>query len=76
MRSLREAKGGRQLVFVTHNPNIPVLGEAERIFVVTSDGQHATLARAGSVDEVKDEIEHLLEGGAEAFRQRMVRYGH
>ncbi|TAN56806.1 MAG: hypothetical protein EPN20_18175 [Magnetospirillum sp.] len=46
VRSLREAKGGRQLVFVTHNPNIPVLGEAERIFVVTSDGQHATPAAA------------------------------
>ncbi len=76
VKSLREAKGGRQLIFVTHNPNIPVLGEAERVFVFASDGRRGTVTRAGPVDEVKGEIEHLLEGGAEAFRLRMRKYGH
>ncbi len=76
VRSLREAKGGRQLIFVTHNPNIPVLGEAERVFVFESDGRRGSVARVGPVDEVKGEIEHLLEGGAEAFKLRMQRYGH
>ena len=76
VKSLREVKRGRQLIFVTHNPNIPVLGEAERVFVFNSDGRHGTVSRQGSVDDVKGHIEHLLEGGAEAFKLRMAKYGH
>ena len=63
-------------IFVTHNPNIPVLGDADRVFIMNSDGQHSTLERAGSVDELKDRIETLLEGGREAFLLRKERYGH
>lgn len=76
VRSLREAKGGRQLIFVTHNPNIPVLGEAERVFVFTSDGRRGAASHVGTVDDVKGQIEHLLEGGKEAFLLRMQKYGH
>src|SRR5262249_4595881 len=32
VKALRDVKGGRQVIFVTHNPNIPVLGDAERVF--------------------------------------------
>jgi hypothetical protein len=61
---------------VTHNPNIPVLGEAERVFVMTSTGKRAQVAAAGTVDDLRDDIERLLEGGREAFMRRMERYGH
>jgi len=76
VKSLTGAKGRRQLIFVTHNPNIPVLGDAERVFVLTSDGKHGKLSRVGTVDELKQEIELLLEGGREAFLLRKERYGH
>ncbi|MBW7950023.1 MAG: AAA family ATPase [Pseudorhodoplanes sp.] len=76
VKNLREAKGSRQLIFVTHNPNIPVLGEAERVFVFTSDGRHGAVSHVGTVDDVKGQIEHLLEGGKEAFVLRMQKYGH
>jgi hypothetical protein len=76
VKALRAVKGGRQVIFVTHNPNIPVLGEAERVFVFASDGHHATLRQVGTVDECKDQIEQILEGGREAFLQRKTRYGH
>ena len=76
VRSVKDVKTKRQLVFVTHNPNIPVLGEAERVFVLSSSGHRATLDLAGTVDECKTEIETLLEGGREAFELRMKRYGH
>jgi hypothetical protein len=76
VRTLKAAKGRRQLIFVTHNPNIPVLGDAERVFVLTSDGKQSTLERVGTVDEAKDAIESVLEGGSEAFQLRMQRYGH
>jgi len=76
VKALRTAKGGRQIIFVTHNPNIPVLGQAERVFVFASDGQHATLRQVGSVDDCKEQIERILEGGREAFLERKARYGH
>lgn len=76
VRSLGEAKGGRQLIFVTHNPNIPVLGDAERVFVFNSDGRRGSVSHVGTVDNVKGQIEHLLEGGKEAFVLRMHKYGH
>jgi ABC-type lipoprotein export system ATPase subunit len=43
VKSLREAKGKRQLIFVTHNPNIPVLGDSERVFVLRSTGRKAKI---------------------------------
>lgn len=76
VRNIGEVKHRRQLIFVTHNPNIPVLGDAQRVFVTESDGQHGRLGACGDVDEVKVEIEQILEGGAEAFLQRKRRYGH
>ncbi|MBM4043986.1 MAG: hypothetical protein FJ279_02645 [Planctomycetes bacterium] len=72
--SIQKVKAHRQLVLVTHNPNIPVLGEAERVFVLTSDGARARKANEGSVDTCKAEIVTLLEGGEEAFLRRKERY--
>lgn len=67
-------KQRRQMIFVTHNPNIPVLSEADRVFVMDSDGIMARQINAGTVDECKDYIVTLLEGGADAFRRRGQRY--
>ena len=72
--NIHKVKSTRQLIFVTHNPNIPVLGDAARVFVMESDGEHALAATTGSVDECRTQIVTLLEGGAEAFRQRGQRY--
>ncbi|EDM78454.1 hypothetical protein PPSIR1_33104 [Plesiocystis pacifica SIR-1] len=76
VRNIGAVKAKRQLIFVTHNPNIPVLGDAERVFVTESDGQRGRLRVRGDVDTVKLEIEQILEGGAEAFLERKRRYGH
>jgi energy-coupling factor transporter ATP-binding protein EcfA2 len=76
VRALQAIKGSRQVIFVTHNPNITVLGEAERVFVFSSDGQHASLKQAGTVDECREQIENIMEGGREAFLLRKARYGH
>ena len=76
VRNLKKAKGKRQLIFVTHNPNIPVLGDAERVFLLDSNGKQGTVVKAGTVDELKQDIEDLLEGGREAFLLRKERYGH
>lgn len=67
----------RQLIFVTHNANIPVLGEAERVTVMEMDGPRKALpCQAGSVDDMKDAIIKILEGGKAAFNSRQQRYGN
>lgn len=71
---IREIKRRRQLVFVTHNPNIPVLGEADQVFVLEADGVAARVTNEGDVDQCKAEIVTLLEGGEEAFKERSKRY--
>lgn len=76
VKALQDAKGTRQVIFVTHNPNIPVLGDAERVFVLESDGKRGHTRRVGTVDECKTDIEAILEGGREAFLQRKARYGY
>ena len=74
--TLRQLKFARQLIFVTHNANIPVLGGAEKIVVMSMGSPtKAAPALTGSVDSRKQEILDLLEGGAEAFVQRERYYG-
>lgn len=73
--SIKAVRGRRQLIFVTHNPNIPVLGDAARVFALRSTGRSAGVAKAGSVDEAAQEIMTILEGGRAAFEARLKRYG-
>lgn len=75
VQSLAEVRGRRQLIFVTHNPNIPVLGDASRVFCLHSTGRASTVANVGSVDDVAQEIMTILEGGRAAFEARRERYG-
>jgi len=39
------------------------------------NGSCGRIAKSGTIDECKNEIVSLLEGGAEAFRRRQQRYG-
>jgi len=68
--SINQVKISRQLIFVTHNPNIPVLADASQVVVMQSDGRTAKPKLIGNVDDCRDEIISLLEGGEEAFRLR------
>ena len=67
---------GFLLIFVTHNANIPVLGEADRVVVMKMENPNQSgVPDAGNIDTVKDKILSLLEGGADAFRMRQAKYG-
>lgn len=72
---IRKQKEGRQLIFITHNPNIPVLSEAEKNIFLKYD-RKASVDVVGTVDEIKDNIIGLLEGGKSAFKTRMTTYGY
>lgn len=74
---LRELKHGRQFIFATHNPNIPVLADAEQNFILESDGRHGWTRVQGAIENprVKDLIQEIMEGGKDAFKRRARRYG-
>jgi energy-coupling factor transporter ATP-binding protein EcfA2 len=74
--TVRKLKQRRQMVFITHNANIPVLGEADLIIVLDSDGRQGFVRKMGSLDDCRGEIIDLLEGGEEAFELRRRRYGN
>jgi chromosome segregation ATPase len=75
VKNILRLKNQRQLIFVTHNANIPVLGDSEEIVVMHMDRPtKAAPARAGTLEERKEDILLLLEGGKEAFEYRELRY--
>ena len=61
-----------QLIFTTHNANIPVLGNADRVIQLGSDGRRGFSVLASSLDDpsVVEAITTVMEGGAEAFQRR------
>jgi energy-coupling factor transporter ATP-binding protein EcfA2 len=73
--TVRRLKAYRQMIFITHNANIPVLGGADMIVVMNSDGKKGYIQKMGTLDDCREEIIDLLEGGQEAFEARSKRYG-
>lgn len=79
VEQIRAVKSTRQLIFVTHVPNIPVLADSEQIIYIEQEINGTTKASkvqcCGSLDEEKI-VSHLLEldGGDMAFKKRLERY--
>jgi ABC-type cobalamin/Fe3+-siderophores transport system ATPase subunit len=76
---LRELKGKRQIIASTHNANVPILGDAELIIALESDGTHGhpSTGGIGSLDDatIRALAENILEGGPAAFNARQHLYG-
>ena len=66
-----------QLIFSTHNANIPVLGNADFVLQLGSDGRRGFPLVAAPLASAKvvQAISSIMEGGAEAFRRRAAFYG-
>ncbi len=75
IRQLLKRKELTQFIFATHNPNIPVLGDAEQTIVCRKEGEHFSFEQ-GSIDNkrIQDRIVTVMEGGEDAFRRRKEIY--
>jgi DNA repair ATPase RecN len=75
VRRLRETKATRQVIVVTHNPNIVVHGDAELVVSLEARGGQTQIAFAGGLQEqgARDEICRVMEGGRDAFETRYRR---
>lgn len=72
---IKKQKEDRQLILITHNPNIPVLSDSDQNVFLKYD-RKSSIETDGNVNEVKGKIVELLEGGAGAFKKRMEIYGY
>ena len=72
---IKDEKNKRQLIFITHNPNIPVLSDAEYNLFLSYFERKSSIDTDGDVPSVKQSILDLLEGGQEAFDKRKSLYG-
>jgi chromosome segregation protein len=75
IKLIREMKPEVQFVFATHNPNIPVLGDAELVHACSFMDEKVAV-QSGSVDaqDTQKTIVNIMEGGQEAFNRRKEIY--
>jgi len=89
VRQLRLSRWVRQLIVVTHNANIPVNADAERVITMenhaggirvrtsgAADG--SVVEHAGGLEEphVRQDVQQIMEGGVAAFVRRELRYNN
>ena len=64
-----------QFIFATHNANIPVLGDSERVLVVEYQETKIDVEQGNiDLDSTHKQIVDIMEGGKEAFDKRQLIY--
>jgi len=75
---IKQAKQRRQIIIVTHNPNIAVVSDAEQIIYTEIDkankNEISYLAGAIESEEINKKIIEVLEGTMPAFTNRKTKY--
>lgn len=77
VRTLRTVKEKRQVIVVTHNANIAVLGDAELIIPLRATSDTSVVRSSGSIDNSETRLLActILEGSEQAFKKRQSIYG-
>ena len=75
VKQIRANKSRRQIIVVTHNPNIVVNGDAELVLPMEFKSGEIHLVDSGGLQQraVREKICAVMEGGKDAFRQRYKR---
>lgn len=76
---IKQAKKRRQIILVTHNPNLAVVADAEQIIHVSidkKDGQHDFDFFSGAIEDprINEAVVDILEGTLPAFDNRRLKY--
>jgi hypothetical protein len=75
VQQIRQIKTRRQVIVVTHNPNIVVNGDAEKVLEMAFKNGQCVVAERGSLQSqaIRDAVCRVMEGGTEAFEKRYKR---
>lgn len=76
IKEILKLKGKMQFVFATHNANIPVLGDSEKIVSCSFEDGSAIELQEGTIDTpiIQKSIVDIMEGGKDAFDRRKYIY--
>lgn len=76
IKAIHNRRSQGQLIISTHNANIPVLGGADLVVEMTSDGRNGYVQVCEQLTNRKavDAITNVMEGGREAFANRAAFY--
>lgn len=76
IEAIRHRSRRSQLIFSTHNANIPVLGEATSVIRLNSNGKRGFVVHAEPLNDHRsvEAITTLMEGGDRAFQTRAAFY--
>jgi len=71
IKAIKSLKGNMQFIFATHNANIPVLGDSEKI-LSCKYSESKIEVHDGTIDnyDTQKQIVTIMEGGEEAFNRR------
>lgn len=77
VKQIRAGKQRRQIIAITHNPNVVVNGDAEMIHVLDFRRGQCRVVERGCLQDkpMREEICRVMEGGREAFERRYRRLG-
>lgn len=78
VKCIKAAKQRRQVIMVTHNPNLAVVCDAEQIICATCDKTtNAFTYVSGGIESpvIKARVVEILEGTEPAFKNRKLKYG-
>ena len=77
VRHLEAAKERRQVLIATHSANLVVLGDAELVVPMHVEDEQGHTESVGAVDrpDTRKRVCAVLEGGAQAYKKRGLRYG-
>ncbi|WP_076039894.1 TrlF family AAA-like ATPase [Xanthomonas campestris] len=78
VKCIKAAKQRRQVIMVTHNPNLAVVCDAEQIICATCDKSTNTFSYiSGGIESpaIKNIVVEILEGTEPAFKNRKRKYG-
>lgn len=75
IQTIRRRKQDIQFIFATHNANIPVLGDSEKVIAAVFEEESIRTSQ-GNIDmkETQRQIVNIMEGGQEAFDRRKQIY--
>ena len=85
MTYFKTAKTRRQIILITHNPNLVVNGDSEQVIVATCERRENSLPyityHSGALENntpqdlgIRQQVCRILEGGSDAFLKRERRY--
>ena len=73
--TILKEKKNMQFLFATHNANIPVLGDAEKVLTINYEDRNIRVLQ-GNIDaeDTHQQIVDIMEGGKDAFERRQFIY--